>query len=66
MGGELLTLQQVGEYLAYKPKRARESARKFVERHGLRRLWRGKAWLVKREDVDAVLEGRKPTGRVAA
>jgi hypothetical protein len=62
--GELMTLRQVGEYLAYEPKRARESARKFVERNGLRRFWRGGAWLVRRADVDAVIEGRRP-GRAA-
>lgn len=52
-----LDLPMIG---AVPTRRAPEAARKWVARNGLRRLWRGGAWLVKRADVDAVIEGRTP------
>jgi hypothetical protein len=64
MAGELLTYRQLAAYLCFEGKAAPEAARKWVARNSVRRLWRGGAWLVRRADVDAVLEGRKP-GRAA-
>jgi hypothetical protein len=54
-----LTMRQLAAYLAYDGERSPEAARKFTQRNGLRRFYRGQ-WLVRRADVDAVLEGRSP------
>jgi len=53
-----LKFSQLATYLGYFGKRGRNAAREFVERRQLPKFWRGGAWLVKRADVDAALEGR--------
>ena len=52
-----LTFRLLAVHLGFAGKRAPEAARKWVERQGLRKAWRGRAWLVSREDVDRVLRG---------
>lgn len=52
-----LTFADLAEYLGYRGKARNEAARKFALRHGLPKQWRGRAWLVKRADVDRVLAG---------
>lgn len=52
-----LTLRQAADYLGYTGTARREAARKFVVRHGIPKFWRGRAWLVKPEDLDRVLRG---------
>jgi hypothetical protein len=54
----LLTLRELAVYLRYA---CRQSAHNFVVRNGLRRLRRGRVVLIRRADVDAVIEGRKRT-----
>jgi hypothetical protein len=57
-----LTIRQAADYLGYQGKAKREAARKFVERNGVPKFWRGKAWLVKPQDLDRVLNGQPVTG----
>lgn len=52
-----LTLSAAADYLGYRGSAKREAARKFVIRHGVPKYWRGRAWLVKPEDLDRVLRG---------
>ena len=54
-----LTLRQAADYLGYSGKAKREAARKFVERNGVPKWWRGRAWLVKPEDLDRALRGER-------
>jgi hypothetical protein len=58
-----LTLTHAADYLGYAGKAKREAARKFVTRHGVPKFWRGRAWLVKPEDLDRALRGAALTGR---
>lgn len=57
-----LTLKQAADYLGYQGKAKREAARKFVVRNGVPKFWRGRAWLVKPEDIDRVLRGEETRG----
>lgn len=57
-----LTLRQAADYLGYQGKAKKEAARKFVERHGVPKKWRGRAWLVKPEDLDRALDGLRVAG----
>lgn len=60
--GVYLTYRQLAAYLQFTGKRAPEAARKWFDRNrknGVRRVWRGAAWLIVRADVDAVLAGRR-------
>lgn len=52
-----LTIRQAADYLGYDGAARREAARKFIERHGVPKFWRGRVWLVKAEDLDRVLRG---------
>lgn len=57
-----MTLAKLGEYLGFQGSTAkgrRESARKWVERNGIPKKFRGKAWLVDPDVVDAVLNGEQ-------
>ena len=54
-----LSFADLAEYLCYRGTARNEAARKFAIRHGLPKTWRGKAWLVKRADVDRVLAGER-------
>jgi hypothetical protein len=58
-----LTMPQLGVYLGYQPKNADQSAHKWCKRTGIPRKWRGKAWLVHPDDVDAVLDGEQISGK---
>lgn len=58
-----LTMRELAHELRYQGRRPDVAARKFVERHGLKRLWRGRVLLVRRTDVEAALEGRYRTAR---
>lgn len=54
-----LTTDDVAGLLRYEGKRRLDAAMKFIRRHGLRRLPRGRRLLVRSADVVAVLEGRQ-------
>jgi len=43
-----------------------KAANKWIARNGVRRYWRGRAALVKRADVDAVLAGERETVKEGA
>lgn len=53
-----LTVRELASYLRYT---STGSAHNFINRNRLRRLWRGRVVLVRRADVDAVIDGRKRT-----
>jgi len=57
MSGGYLTYRLLAAHLGFTGKRGPEAARKWVARTGVRKVWRGRAWLVSREDVDRVLRG---------
>jgi len=53
-----LTMAKLADYLGgFKSAHPEKSARKWVERTGIQKFWRGKAWVVHPDDVDAVLAG---------
>jgi len=52
-----LTYRALAERLSYRGKRAPEAARKFVERKGIQRFKRGRAWTVLASHVDLVMAG---------
>lgn len=53
-----MTTPQLAVYLGFRGKKRNESARRWRERHGLPKWWRGNAWLIHPDDVDAVLAGQ--------
>lgn len=53
-----LTVKEAAEKLRYTGAHAENSARKFLWRKGIPRKRRGKVWLVKESDVQAVLDGK--------
>lgn len=55
------TTRELADELRYVGANAQCSAQKFVKRHGLRRYWRGRVVLVKRDDVEDVIAGRRQT-----
>lgn len=60
---EYLTSRQLARLLGYRGESAQSSANKFTKRHGLRRYWRSaQVALVRRADVEAVLQGRRQMG----
>jgi len=57
---DYMTLKRLADYLGYEgeSERGRASAAAgFVERTGLKKYWRGKAWVVHPDDVDKALAG---------
>lgn len=56
-----LTVKALAEYLGYTgtPRGKASAARDWVTRTGVKKYWRGKVWLVKPDDVDAVLSGQQ-------
>ena len=58
---EYLTVRELAALLRYTGKHAPKTARKWLERTGVRRHYRsGRVALVKRTDVDRVLAGGAP------
>lgn len=54
-----MNYSRLGSYLGFQTAHADESARKWVERTGCPKKWRGKAWVVHPDDVDRVLDGER-------
>jgi len=52
------TFSQIAPKLGFLGKRAPEAARKWVIRRSIPKRWRGDAWLVAEEDVQASLDGK--------
>lgn len=56
-----MTTPELAEYLRFTGPNGYIAANKWIARNGVRRYWRGRAALVKRSDVDAVLAGEQST-----
>lgn len=54
-----LTMPQLGAYLGFPSVNRNESARKWCKRTGVPKKWRGNAWLIHPDDVDAILDGER-------
>lgn len=58
------TYSQLAPKLGFLGKRAPEAARKWVERRSIPKRWRGGAWVVAEEDVQASLDGHSFVRRI--
>ncbi|MGE3278113.1 MAG: hypothetical protein AB7O67_23635 [Vicinamibacterales bacterium] len=63
----LLRMDEAAAYLRYEGPRAAEAAARFLRRHGVRLIRRGRVNLVRREAIDAFLDlGESDLDRAAA
>lgn len=56
---DYMTMARLASYLGFVSATAIQSAHKWCKRTGIPRKWRGKAWLVHPDDVDAILDGEQ-------
>ena len=53
-----ITYAQLAPKLGFHGKRSPEAARKWVARRSIPKRWRGNAWVVAEDDVQASLDGK--------
>lgn len=56
---DYMTMARLASYLGFVSPTKEQSAHKWCKRTGIPRKWRGKAWLVHPDDVDAILDGEQ-------